>query len=129
MHRCESPRHPFEIFTTHFPVPPHTIIDDNACKLHAYSLNRKPTLYRGGDATVGAGVGVGASGGVFHANRRSPSPSSLPITNPGKSSLAPPTASRMAEEEAVGGAREDLPGLVMGNNEPLMGSHGCLQGW
>ena len=50
----------------------------------------------GGDATVGAGVGVFASGGVFHANRRSPSPSSLPITNPGKSSLAPPNASRMA---------------------------------
>ena len=42
MHRCESPRHPFEIFTTHLPVPPHTIIYDNACTLHAYSLNREP---------------------------------------------------------------------------------------
>ena len=45
--RCESPRHPFNIFTSYFPVPPGTIVYDNGCKLHAYCLNREPALYKG----------------------------------------------------------------------------------
>ena len=39
--------HPFNIFTSHFPVPPGTIVYDNGCKLHAYCLNREPALYKG----------------------------------------------------------------------------------
>jgi len=45
MQRCESPRHPFNIFTSHFPVPPGTIVYDNGSKLRAYCLNREPALY------------------------------------------------------------------------------------
>ena len=44
--RCESPRVPFKIFTSRFSTPPQVIIYDNACKLHAYCLNREPALYR-----------------------------------------------------------------------------------
>jgi len=47
MQRCESPRHPFNIFTSRFPVPPGTIVYDNRCKLHTYCLNREPALYKG----------------------------------------------------------------------------------
>ena len=32
---CESPRHPFEIFTTRFEKPPSVIVYDNACHLHS----------------------------------------------------------------------------------------------
>ena len=46
MRKCESPQHPFTIFTTRFLQPPKRIIYDNACKLHAYSLNREPLLYK-----------------------------------------------------------------------------------
>ena len=46
MRRCESPKVPFNIFTTRFHTPPRVIIYDNACKLHAYCLNRKPRLYQ-----------------------------------------------------------------------------------
>ena len=46
MQRCESPRVPFKIFTSRFSTPPQVIIYDNACKLHAYCLNREPALYR-----------------------------------------------------------------------------------
>lgn len=46
MTRCESPRHPFNIFTSQFPVPPRTIVYDNGCKLHSYCLNREPALYK-----------------------------------------------------------------------------------
>jgi hypothetical protein len=46
MRKCESPQHPFRIFTTRFPEPPKTIVYDNACKLHVYALNREPKLYK-----------------------------------------------------------------------------------
>ena len=39
MRSCESPRHPFDIFTYHFNSPPYIIVYDNACKLHIYCLN------------------------------------------------------------------------------------------
>ena len=41
MRSHESPRHPFEIFLTHFEQPPTTIIYDNSCKLHQYILYRQ----------------------------------------------------------------------------------------
>ena len=47
MARCESPRIPFEIFSTRFPRPPRIIVYDNACKLHAYCLNREPRRFQG----------------------------------------------------------------------------------
>ena len=46
MQQCESPKHPFTIFTCHFPVPPGAIVYDNGCKLHSYCLNREPALYK-----------------------------------------------------------------------------------
>ena len=45
MDSYESPRHPFEIFRSRFPVAPKTIIYDNACKLHQYCLNREPAFF------------------------------------------------------------------------------------
>ena len=47
MWQCESQRHPFIIFTSHFPVPLGTTVYDNGCKLHSYCLNREPALYKG----------------------------------------------------------------------------------
>ena len=44
MRRCESPKVPFDIFTSRFHTLPCVIIYDNACKLDAYCLNRKPRL-------------------------------------------------------------------------------------
>ena len=48
MQEHESPRHPFEIFLTHFPSLPNTIIYDNSCKLHVhqYILNRQPGHFK-----------------------------------------------------------------------------------
>ena len=46
MRSCESPRIPFQIFTSRFQTPPRNIIYDNACKLHIYCLNREPALYK-----------------------------------------------------------------------------------
>ena len=43
---CESPRHPFEIFTTRFDRPPAVIVYDNACHLHTYCLNREPKRFQ-----------------------------------------------------------------------------------
>ena len=43
--RCESPKHPFQIFKTRFPRPPLLIIYDNACRLHVYCLNREPHFF------------------------------------------------------------------------------------
>ena len=43
---CESPRHPFEIFTTRFQQPPKAIVYDNACHLHIYCLNREPQRFQ-----------------------------------------------------------------------------------
>ena len=45
MKHCESPRHPFEIFTNRFRTPPSILVYDNACKLHVYCLNREPARY------------------------------------------------------------------------------------
>ena len=45
MRKCESPQHPFRIFTTRFLEPPKAIVYDSACKLHIYALNREPKLY------------------------------------------------------------------------------------
>ncbi len=41
----ESPHHPFQIFRSCFAVAPKLIIYDNACKLHAYCLNREPAFF------------------------------------------------------------------------------------
>lgn len=46
MQRCESPKHPFNIFMSRFPVRLRTIVYDNGCKLHSYCLNREPALYK-----------------------------------------------------------------------------------
>jgi len=46
METCESPRHPFEIFRSHFQTPLRVIIYDNACKLHQYCLNREPHFFQ-----------------------------------------------------------------------------------
>ena len=46
MEQHESPRHPFEIFLSRFETPPTTIIYDNSCKLHQYTLNREPTHFK-----------------------------------------------------------------------------------
>ena len=46
MARCESPKIPFQIFTTRFPHPPRVIVYDNACKLHQYCLNREPQHFQ-----------------------------------------------------------------------------------
>ena len=46
MRSCDSPRIPFQIFTSRFQTPPRNIIYDNACKLHVYCLNREPALYK-----------------------------------------------------------------------------------
>ena len=43
---CESPRHPFRLFTTRFTSPPSVIVDDNACQLHTYALNREPQRFK-----------------------------------------------------------------------------------
>lgn len=43
MQSHKSPRHPFEIFPTHFESPPTMIIYNNSCKLHQYILNREPS--------------------------------------------------------------------------------------
>ena len=43
---CESPRHPFQLFTTRFTSPPSVIVYDNACQLHIYSLNREPQRFK-----------------------------------------------------------------------------------
>ena len=43
---CESPSHPFEIFTTRFSHPPSVIVYDNACRLHMYALNREPQSFK-----------------------------------------------------------------------------------
>ena len=45
MKHCESPRHPFEIFTNRFRTPPSILVYDNACKLHVDCLNREPARY------------------------------------------------------------------------------------
>ena len=45
MRSCESPRHPFDIFTCCFNSPLQIIVYDNACKLHIYCLNREPAWY------------------------------------------------------------------------------------
>ena len=42
----ESPKHPFETFLTRFESPPRTIIYDNSCKLHQYTLNREPSHFK-----------------------------------------------------------------------------------
>ena len=39
MQGCESPKVPFDIFTSRFHSPPKVIIYDNACKLHTYCSN------------------------------------------------------------------------------------------
>ncbi|XP_072021477.1 uncharacterized protein [Amphiura filiformis] len=46
MTRYESPEVPFDIFKTRFNVAPEVIIYDNACRLHAYCLNREPEFFR-----------------------------------------------------------------------------------
>ena len=46
MRTCESPKIPFQIFRYRFMKPPKRIIYDNACKLHAYCLNRKPAFFQ-----------------------------------------------------------------------------------
>ena len=46
MTRCESPRHPFNIFMSRFPVPPRTIVYNNGCKLQSYCLNRELVLHK-----------------------------------------------------------------------------------
>ena len=45
MRSCESPRHPFDIFTYRFNSPLQIIVYDNACKLHIYWLNWEPAWY------------------------------------------------------------------------------------
>ena len=45
METCESPKHPFQIFRSRFPVAPKIIVYDNACKLHQYCLNREPHFF------------------------------------------------------------------------------------
>ena len=43
---CESPRHPFRLFTTRFISPPSVIVYDNAYQLHTYALNREPQRFK-----------------------------------------------------------------------------------
>ncbi len=43
---CEFPRHPFEIFKTHFREAPQEIVYDNSCRLHLYCLNREPAFFK-----------------------------------------------------------------------------------
>ena len=46
MEQHESPRYPFEIFLSHFEIPPTTIIYDNSCKLHQYTQTMNQLILR-----------------------------------------------------------------------------------
>ncbi|XP_035659097.1 uncharacterized protein LOC118404183 [Branchiostoma floridae] len=46
MQSCESPRHPFEILRTRFPVAPRVVVYDNSCQLHKYAMNREPHFFQ-----------------------------------------------------------------------------------
>ena len=44
MAQCESPKIPFQVFTTRFRHPPHVIVNvnDTVCRLHLYCLKHEP---------------------------------------------------------------------------------------